>query len=295
MNIVTSRTFKTPSFPVGWDLGFFGSAVDARGQSSTQCLKSIANEAVFLEYSASSLLLRADESDLQVDELSGFIGQRKAQRLILDATTLGFAEILLLVRAARDSGVNLVGFIYSEPGLYDGTERQFGLSDAVVGYKAIPGYAVILDEDEDQQGVFFLGYEGERLDQAFEDLKLNPGRCSVVFGVPAYRPGWEMNAFANNARVMRERNIGGGVDFCAATSPGAAIQVLSNRLQTCGTEAQLQVAPIGTKPHAIGVAVFADLHRDIGILYDHPTRRDGRSREVFRWHYYEYRLGNSVV
>ncbi len=45
----------------------------------------------------------------------------------------------------------------------------------------------------------------------------------------------------------------------------------------------------------LGLPCFADLHRDIGILYDHPTRRDGRSREVFRWHYYEYRLGHSVA
>ena len=288
VGIVPDKTEK-------WDIALHGTAVDDRGLEAIEIARSVSESMFNLSYDADALLLGIHGKPAQPDSLAELYRTRNVTTVYIEATTLGFAEMLLAVRAGRDAGVERIRFSYAEPGEYakadeeqDAKTRQFGLSDKVVGFQAIPGAAVILDEDEPQHTVFFLGYEGERLDRAFEELKLVPENCEVVFGVPAYRPGWEMDAFANNARVIKDRKLGGGVDFCAATSAFATIQLLEERLKLCSRNSQLIVAPIGTKPHGIGIAIFADLHREVGILFDHPTRREGRSRRVHRWHWHDY-------
>jgi len=280
-----------------WDIALHGPVLDDRGLKAVEIAKSVSGQTWDVSYDADELLLHLEGVPLDPDLLAERLKLAGVKSIYFDATTLGFAEMLLAVKASRDAGLEKVRFSYAEPGEYTKADeeqgaktRQFGLSNKVVGYKAIPGSAVILNESEDQHAVFFLGYEGDRLDRAFEELKLVPDKCGVVFGVPAYKPGWEMNAFENNARVIKDRKIGGGVDFCAATSPFATIQLLEERLKACKHHAQLVVAPIGTKPHGIGVAIFADLHRDVGILFDHPTRREGRSRKVHQWHWHDYSL-----
>jgi hypothetical protein len=285
-----------------WDIAFHGTVVDDRGLKAVEIAKSVSALAWDVSYDADELLLHLEGEPLEPDLLSDRLTELGVKTMYIEATTLGFAEILLAVKASRDAGLAKIRFCYAEPGEYVEADegqgaktRQFGLSNKVIGYKAIPGSAVILDESDSQHAVFFLGYEGDRLDRAFEELKLVSDNCGVVFGVPAYKPGWETNAFVNNARVIKDRKIGGGVDFCAATSPLATIQLLEERLKACKHDAQLIVAPIGTKPHGIGVAIFADLHREVGILFDHPTRREGRSREVHQWHWHDYLLSEAPV
>lgn len=284
-----------PDHSRSWDMSFCGSSVDDRGREAIYFAESVSTAIFRIAYDAESLSLNVNGDQLQVDGLADLFHDRGAKSVCIEATTLGFAEMLLAVRASRDAGIERIRFVYAEPGEYakadeEGSSRarQFGLSKKVVGYQAIPGAAVILEESERQHAVFFLGYEGERLDRAFEELNLVPETCGVVFGVPAYRPGWEMDAFANNARVIKDRKLGGGVDFCAANSPYATIQLLEEKMRLCRRPSQLIVAPIGTKPHGIGIAIFADLHRELGILFDHPTRREGRSRKVHRWHWHDY-------
>jgi hypothetical protein len=161
----------------------------------------------------------------------------------------------------------------------------------VPGYRAIPGAAVILTDRRPQHGVFFLGFEERRLDVALEDFQtLRPSNCSVVFGVPAYKPGWELHAFANNVRVLETKRLSGGVHFCGAENPAGAYQVLSEIKASLGKDARMVVAPIGTKPNGIGAALFAALHSEVGLLYDHPRRSAGRSEQVSRWHLYHIRF-----
>jgi hypothetical protein len=100
-----------------------------------------------------------------------------------------------------------------------------------------------------------------------------------------------MNSFANNIRVLRERKVQGGAGFCAADNPAAAYDLLVDRRREIGLEQRLIVAPIGTKPHGIGAAVFAAMHEETGILYDHPQRRRERTSQTAVWHLYNVDFG----
>ena len=93
-----------------------------------------------------------------------------------------------------------------------------------------------------------------------------------------------MDAIANNIAVVREQNIRGGVYFCGAANPAGAMDVLSQIKCSLGANERMFVAPIGTKPHGIGVRIFAATTTGVGIIYDHPNRIPQRSDSIAHWH-----------
>ena len=174
-------------------------------------------------------------------------------------------------RVIRSLGYPTVSFLYVEPRRYRRhdratkviQQRDFELSDEIVGYKPVPGAIASLDqvaiggEPEAHNVVFLLGFEGERIDRAIEDLPIDPRRCYLVFGVPGFRPGWELDSFANNIRVLSDEDFHQDPRFCAADNPLAVVELLEEIYKGQTEETQLFVAPIGTKPHGIGAALFA--------------------------------------
>jgi hypothetical protein len=132
----------------------------------------------------------------------------------------------------------------------------------------------------------FVGFEGQRLHRFLEQTGLSPRSCEFVFGVPAFHPGWEMDAFANNFRVLKGEEMSGRTSFCGAQSPASAYNRLQQIYNSCNGE-RLAVTPIGTKPHGIGAALFLCQHSDVGVVYDNPKRKKLRTDNVGTWHLFE--------
>lgn len=274
-----------------WSLGVLGSALDARGKAATEFVRANCAAVIQVEYAEDDYQLMIDGRVMDAEEISGDLQNLAGGRVVLEATTLGFVEIFLCCRALQKLGLHSLDMTYVEPAEYTRPlrsqplhRRDFALSDEVPGFRAIPSAAFIIDDRRPQKAVFFLGYEERRLDRALEDFPLRPSMCAVVFGVPAFQPGWEMDAFANNIKVIRHKGVEGGVHFCGAENPSAAVDILSRVYEERVQDERLFVAPIGTKPHGIGAALFAAAHPDVGILYDHPRRKTGRSSDTASWH-----------
>jgi hypothetical protein len=286
-----------------WNLGIVGQAIDERGRAAIDLIGKITDEALVLDYDPERFSISVNEKILNAEALDDELEPFKGKSIIVESTTLGFVELFLTCRAAKSLSFPQITFLYVEPRRYSKGyvvrtsntrrslilhKRDFELSDEVPGYRAIPGATLMLTDRSRQRSVFFLGYEARRLHRALEVYPmLRPETCSVVFGVPAFRPGWEMDAFANNVRIIKERNISGGVYFCGAENPASAVQVLESIHGELGEREKLFIAPIGTKPTGIGTALFAATHSNVGILYDHPKRRLDQSHEISGWHLYE--------
>jgi hypothetical protein len=80
-----------------------------------------------------------------------------------------------------------------------GHRREFELSSDVPGDKPVPGAVLMTTERTQQRAVFFLGYEERRLDVALDEPLVVSADTAVVFGVPAFNAGWEMDAFAKSS------------------------------------------------------------------------------------------------
>jgi hypothetical protein len=236
-----------------------------------------------------------DDRTITTEQLVSLFRGKTGSSIVIEATTLGFVEIAHCCRTMIVGGHREVSILYVEPLQYDvphpsekiWLKRDFALTNEVRPFSGVPGWIRRLTPDRRQNVVFFLGFEGDRLDQAIEQLIVSPQNCSVVFGVPAFRPGWEMNAFANNIERIVESKIRGGVNFCGADNPAAVNDLLFDMAANLGAAEDLFAVPIGTKPHAIGVALFAADRPEIGLVYDFPERKRGRSRSEGTWHLFE--------
>lgn len=277
-----------------WGVAVVGTAVDDRGEASVGYSRDNADRTITLQYEALEPRLLIDGQPLDCEDLTDFLGTLGRAPILLDATSLGVAEIALCCRSLRAVDPDRFSILYVEPGEYNAPNprdplqrRVYDLSEEAPNYIGIPGLTFILeDESPDQLVVFLLGYEGERLERAFDQLNVNSKNTSVVFGIPAFRAGWETSSFENNIRFLNERNIKGGVFFKAADNPLAVLEFLEDVYLGRG-EGPFFVAPIGTKPHAIGAALFAGWHDDVGLLYDHPRPRSRRSNRLGTWHLFE--------
>lgn len=286
-----------------YEVAFCGDVVDDRGEAAIAKIGSEAANIIKLRYEPSTLKIDINGAQILADDFASAFSRVVSGDVVLEATTLGFVELLLCCRALRANGAPSFDIVYVEPDSYRSPRRghllhrrDFELSEDVPGYQAIPGHAILLSDRTPQKCVFFLGYEEARLRRAFEDLQmLQPAECSVAFGVPAFKPGWEIDAIANNIDVIREQGILGGTHFCGAENPIGALEILSEVHRSLDSGQRLFVAPIGTKPHGIGVALFVSQHTDVRVIYDHPQRKRGRSDAISHWHLFsvrEYQIHN---
>lgn len=296
MKITMRKSETNTSLPhFAFDISFVGKIIDDRGDSAVEFTKLCSKEMCLIEYDTDKFAFSINSEGKPVYDIKDYLSKFYGKSLLLEATTLGFVEIFHCCRAFRNMGIKELHLLYVEPADYEKTRRSqllnrrdFELSDEFPGYIGIPGAALNLSERYLQRGVFFLGYEERRLDRVLEDYPMiKADNCSVVFGVPAYKTGWEMNAFANNIRVIKDKNIRNGIYFCGAENPVATVALLNEIYIGLREKERLFIAPIGTKPNGIGVALFVAAHPDVAILYDHPKRRAKRSTGVSNWHLYD--------
>lgn len=272
-----------------WDLAVTGDAVDDRGLAAAQFARSSASTSISASYDPQTLEIEVNKKRIQAEAASTLPALTSATSILLEATTLGFVEVFLFLRAALEHNIERLGLLYVEPAQYRSrershvlTRRDFELTDEVDDFSGIPGAAFIV-RPEETRAVFLLGFEGQRLDQALEQIDLKARLSNVVFGVPAFIPGWEMDAFANNVKILKERRIE-SVLFAAANDPSSAYRALKKVHSSCSLAERLLIAPVGTKPHGVGAALFAARHPDVGLVYDHPKRSTGRSTQTGTWH-----------
>ena len=277
-----------------WSVAIHGNVVDERGKMAVEEVGTRARHVYQLHYDPINFEVSVNGEKVGVDEFEDYFVCMVNGSIVLEATTLGFVEILLCCRTLhRVHGIKF-DIIYAEPANYRSRQRQhllhrrdFELSDEVTGYRGIPGSTFFLEGRGSRRCVFLLGYEEARMRRAFEELQvIEPTRTSLVFGVPAFKAGWEMDSIANNIAVIREQNIAGGIYYCGAENPAAVGEVLDGIHNALQTNERLFVAPIGTKPHGIGVALFVSKHPNVGVLYDHPRRASGRTSKLGNWHLY---------
>lgn len=262
-----------------------GEELDERGESACGCAPKDAR--VMLSFGVDDMSLtvgsETKSSDLAVELLSGY----DWRKVFLEATTLGFAELFCAANALLASGATTVNIIYVEPGEYTRVSKgadQFALSEPTRGYVAIPNAIVDLSSEEVEAGVFFLGFEPERLDRALEEYQMIASKdVKLVFGIPAYHPGWELDAIIPHLPALEQHKL--QLDYCSANDPEAAFECLERTRDALGVDKRMFVAPIGTKPCGIASAIFASVYPEqVGLLFDHPRRKQKRSMGVDLWH-----------
>lgn len=232
-----------------------------------------------------SINLRDDESLLGL-----FEGRAE---VCVDISGLSHSVWASLVRAALGAKwLRRVTVAYAEPLRYSfhaspASPTMFDLSDGFDGLAPLPGFAKLGPPPSEGEAVLvaFLGFEGSRPRVVAAQLDPSP-RVIPVVGMPGFQMELPTYTVASNREFLDEYRAGAHVRFARANCPFEAMAVLDSVARDYA-DAFIYVAPVGTKPHALGVVMFALLNPSrVEILYDHPRRRHGRTKGVGSVHLY---------
>ncbi|WP_018623045.1 hypothetical protein [Spirosoma luteum] len=278
-----------------YDIAFVGEPIDDRGNAAINYINTNVASVIFLNYVPGEFEIQINDNQVPVDDLENNLPQLNDSNVLIDATTIGFVELLLLLQLLFDINNHNFSILYIEPASYSKRQRNsllhfrdFDLSIQTKGYEAVPGHALTIDNEVHQKVVFLCGFEAERMDRVIEDSEIISKRCKCIFGLPAFKPGWEMDSFANNIHIMKAKDMMRDIDFCGATNPMAVFDKLSTTYQGLDEDDQLFVVPLATKPMSIGACLFlaSKPKNKVAVLYDHPQKKTGRGIDVGKWHLY---------
>src|SRR6266481_4063988 len=126
-----------------WQVVLHGDPLDDRGHSVLGEVTSKSALMKRFQYLPNNLEIVIDSTPVRVDELADALRPTVTGRVLLEATTLGLAEIVLCCRALRVLGHDAFDIVYVEPNEYHRPrierllhKRDFELSSEVPGYRA---------------------------------------------------------------------------------------------------------------------------------------------------------------
>ena len=286
------------SIPSTIKYAIVGNDVDDRSCSSNSYLSSN-YELYSINYDAERFMINFNGKDIDADDFTKRIKEFKfgEYEVLIDCTSVNVPELLLFIGALYENGVSGFSALYVEPKNYShlqkieiGNERKFELSDSYLGYKGIPGYLLSLDTGD--YVAFCCGYEHERIMNAFDYESISSKYATMIFGMPPFNAGWDMNAYESHINFIDNQSIR-NISYCGSTNPLAVIKKLDEMYQSLQGEEKLFVAPLGTKPMSLGACLFIVVSRDrerVALLYDHPRKKPGRSKDIGTWHLYNISL-----
>ncbi len=179
--------------------------------------------------------------------------------------------------------------VYTEPYTYKihkfKSEGVFNdLSEKIDGIEPLPGFASIIPDTIDMKFIALLGFEGGRFTHLIENIQPPVDNIIPVVGVPGFRIEYPFVALWGNRQPLGETKSWDKIRYVAANSLVDVFLLLTKIIHKT-PDTKLILAPIGTKPHAIGAILFAIKYpKQVEIVYDNPkrktTRTDGTGRIV---------------
>ena len=103
-------------------------------------------------------------------------------------------------------------------------------------------------------------------------------RIFPVLGMPGFRPDYPFHAVQANGRALMENGAVQAIRFARANCPFSCYYVLTDILSE-HPGLHLKIAPIGTKPHALGAVLraVAPPTSSVELVYDHVQRKAKRT------------------
>ena len=267
----------------------FGSSVEERSdhleewQSKTSgvdfvCIKK-------QESSSFTAVWKTDERIVQLRsavQLSDFIDQFQNRNIYLDITGLSHHIWAPILKSALFRKVYLSA-VYVEPGDYKysttPTEGEiFDLSEKIMGIAPIPGFTYLSEfDDENVCLIPLIGFEGTRLAYIIERIDPPGGKILPIVGVPGFQPQYPFHTYHGNQTPLLQTQSWKNIRFAIANCPFSLFYTLQDIAKDYPGDL-LKIAPIGTKPHALGAIMYSFFRpQSVEIIYDHPIRKPTRT------------------
>jgi len=271
-----------------------GRSVEARSEHITEWRRR-AHEVTFVD------VVREERDRIVIDDANGkqqvialrsreqvaaLLSSIKRDTIYLDVTGLRHPTWAVLLRGALEARENLV-VVYVEPRDYRPSLAPtdtdiYDLSESIEGLAPLPGFASLREMGDQSCFVPLLGFEGARVSYLISQLEPAGGKIIPVVGVPGFRPEYPFATYVGNRIPMLHTEAWKKVRYAVANCPFDLYYTLEE-IATEFPHHILKIAPIGTKPHALGAVLYAIANPEsVELVYDHPIRKARRTEGTAR-------------
>jgi hypothetical protein len=184
--------------------------------------------------------------------------------------------------------LDYVNTYYTEPKSYyfpGGLYNAFHSTSGPLTIIEIPGYAGYEIRGSKRKLVILLGFDGDLSKEINEDI--SPNETVVVNGFPSYSPKFKDISLVTNERLVSNHNI--EIRYARANNPFEVYNLLESIKTSSSDEIFLNIAPLGTKPMALGACLFALHNPNVRVVYPLPETYDDKYSEKF-WRTWVYKL-----
>lgn len=218
-----------------------------------------------------------------MDSVRGFLSTQGISNVYIDVTGMSCRIVAPLLLVGIEMGLNLF-VVYTEPSSYKIAEFQKvginkDLSEDVDGVYPLPGLGKVIPHRIEPLFVTLLGFEGGRLSFLLSDQTPSYEKIRPIFGVPGYRVNYPYVSYLGNRRSLQDTRCWKYAEYAEANSiVDAYLTLVKIFKEYKRDDMEMIVAPIGTKPHAIGAILFAIKYKEkVELLYDNPHRNVHRT------------------
>lgn len=243
--------------------------------------------------------LSIDDQDQMTDLISGLTLSLSSTKEIfrylmsftptviyIEITGMSCRLVAPIMLTALQNGLE-VRIVYCEPKQYRlDAFKQIGinedLSEACGGINPLPGFVKVLPHRKEPLFVAFLGFEGGRLTYLISTQQPTADKIHPIIGLPGYRIDYPYESYWGNRNALRSTKSWEHIEYSEANSIVDSYLTLK-KISFDNRDPEMVIAPIGTKPHAIGAILFAIKNPlKVELLYDNPKRSLNRADGIGR-------------
>ena len=188
----------------------------------------------------------------------------KMDGILIDITSIRIPEMFMLLKYIRLSKATEKVFIaYSTPMEYEFQEEPFTSYRSYYGNLRttdLLGYGGMSDDMAHSQLIVFIGFEGILSAKVNEDVRY--AKLKLVNNIPSFYEKYKDISIINNYDLLATRHE--RQSFVPADNPFETYNFLSELL---GDEEAACIAPLSSKPVALGVCMYALDHENVRVVY----------------------------
>ena len=205
----------------------------------------------------------------------------KDKQIGLDISCMAIPLFFLLLKWFAKSEIKLFVY-YTEPQRYimnGGLFKSYFSTEGPVTIKEIMGYPGISVNGDNFDRILFciLGFDNDLLPHVIQEAV--PSKIVAINGFPSFYPKFKDISLANNEKVLsgsEAEKLESGSDltkyvYVEADNPFDAYNTLQ-RLSERFNEYCIDIVPLGSKPMALGVCLFAVENSNVRVLYPFPEK-----------------------
>lgn len=174
---------------------------------------------------------------------------------------------------------------YTEPESYifpKGLFSSYHSSSGPLTVREIPGYNGLESRNDQRILIILLGFDGDLSQEINEDV--SPTKTLLVNGFPGYAPKFKDISLVTNEKLTSNKDF--KIYYARSNNPFEVYNLL-DKVKNENLKSFINVAPLGTKPMALGACLFAIHNPHVRIVYPIPEAYEKTTTEncLHSWRY----------